>query len=138
MVVSRTRLRRPSWLRRRKALRLLAHPWPGNVRELLNAMKRAATLVRRPIIAAEDLAFLATHATGAGEPTDWLAGTLPEAVERVEIELIRRALKASGGNRAQAAEQLGIRRQLLYQKLDRYGLGLPADETPSVTETDIA
>ena len=34
----------------------------------------------------------------------------------------RRALAESGGNRAQAAERLGIRRQLLYQKLERYGL----------------
>ena len=104
------------------AARLLAHPWPGNVRELLNAMKRVATLVRRPVIAAADLDFLfRVPASGAGGH-DWLAGTLPEVVERVEIELIRRALNASGGNRAQAAERLGIRRQLLYQKLARYGL----------------
>ena len=102
------------------ASRLLAHPWPGNVRELLNAMKRVSTLVRRPVIAAEDLAFLTASghgSTGSAQATDWLAGTLPEVVARVERELIRRALAACDGNRAQAAEQLGIRRQLLYQKL---------------------
>ena len=126
----------PKRLSAEAAARLLAHPWPGNVRELLNAMKRVATLVRRPIVGAEDLAFLATHPTGTGEPTDWLAGSLPEAVERLEIELIQRALKTSGGNRAQAAEQLGIRRQLLYQKLERYGLAPSAQGSPPVSETD--
>ncbi len=122
------------------AARLLAHPWPGNVRELLNAMKRASTLVRRPVISAGDLAFLATpglRAAAATDATDWLAGTLPEAVERVEREMMRRALLASGGNRAQAAERLGIRRQLLYQKLERYGLVSP-NGTDDVPEADAA
>jgi DNA-binding NtrC family response regulator len=122
------------------AARLLAYPWPGNVRELLNAMKRVATLVRRAAIAADDLDFLtigprddlAAHA----QPADWLAGTLPEVVTRVEMELIRRALIASDGNRAQAAERLGIRRQLLYQKLAKYGLDVSPNETEDVPEGD--
>ncbi len=121
------------------AARLLAHSWPGNVRELLNAMQRVATLVRRPEIAASDLDFLSfSPGAGAGkraESVDWLAGTLPEVIERVEVTLIRRALAASGGNRAQAAERLGIRRQLLYQKLARYGLVSP-NGTDSVPEGD--
>jgi DNA-binding NtrC family response regulator len=118
------------------AARLLAHSWPGNVRELLNAMKRVATFVRRPVIAAADLDFL-----GAGSSVsaaDWLAGTLPEAVARIEVELIRRALQACAGNRAQAAERLGIRRQLLYQKLARYGLDMSPNGTEDVAEADSA
>ncbi len=119
------------------AARLLAHPWPGNVRELLNAMKRASTLVRRPVISAGDLAFLATPGARrrAGRSDRLADRDLPEAVERIEREMIRRALAASGGNRAQAAEQLGIRRQLLYQKLERYGLASPKG-TDDVPETD--
>jgi DNA-binding NtrC family response regulator len=117
------------------AARLLAHTWPGNVRELLNAMKRVATLVRRPVVVAADLDFLATGPR-AEEGTDWLAGTLPEAVERVEVALIRRALSACAGNRAQAAGRLGIRRQLLYQKLARYGLDLSQNGTEGVAMAD--
>lgn len=122
------------------AARLLGHPWPGNVRELLNAMKRVTTLVRRPVIAAADLDFLAAApggaATGSGDGADWLDGTLPEVVERVERALIRRALDAAGGNRAQAAARLGIRRQLLYQKLARYAFEVSANETGGVPEGD--
>jgi DNA-binding NtrC family response regulator len=121
------------------ASRLLAHHWPGNVRELLNAMKRVATLVRRPVIVASDLDFLATGPSdSAGTPTlsNWLSGTLPEVVQRVERELIRRALAETGGNRAQAAERLGIRRQLLYQKLERYGLDACANGTDGVRQRD--
>ncbi|HEY4041993.1 MAG TPA: sigma-54 dependent transcriptional regulator [Rhodopila sp.] len=116
------------------AAALLAHPWPGNVRELLNAMKRVATLIRRPVIDAADLDFLSAHR--AADATDWLAGTLPEAVSRLETALIRRALDACGGNRAKAAERLGIRRQLLYQKLVRYGLEPSPNGTDPVLETD--
>ncbi len=121
------------------AAKLLAHPWPGNVRELLNAMKRTSTLVSRPVIAAEDLAFLgATGLTPAAsvDMADLFTGKLPEVIERVERQLIRRALEASGGNRAQAAEELGIRRQLLYQKLDRYGIGVSSNGTARVPEDD--
>lgn len=124
------------------ASRLLAHPWPGNVRELLNAMKRASTLVRRPIISVSDLAFLVTPDSQPGgspitdtDAVDWLAGTLPEAIERVEREMIRRALIACAGNRAHTAERLGIRRQLLYQKLERLGLVSP-NGTNDVPEAD--
>jgi two-component system NtrC family response regulator len=120
------------------AARLLAHPWPGNVRELLNAMQRVATFVRRPVIAAADLDFLAAAPVDdASDPAvDWLAGTLPEAVERLEAAMIRRAMAEAGGNRTQAAERLGIRRQLLYQKLARYGLEPSANGTVRVSGED--
>jgi DNA-binding NtrC family response regulator len=109
------------------------------VRELVNAMKRVSTLVRRGVVEAEDLAFLSAglQPVSADEAGDILAGTLPEAVERVEREMIRRALAASSGNRAQAAERLGIRRQLLYQKLERYGLAASANGTGLVPDADV-
>ncbi len=124
------------------AARLMAHPWPGNVRELRNTMQRVATLVRRAVIGAADLDFLAGPPSGdAGkhlDSADWLTGTLPEVVERDVSTLIRRALAACGGNRAQAAERLGIRRQLLYQKLNRYGLDVSPNGTARVPERDAA
>jgi DNA-binding NtrC family response regulator len=115
--------------------RLLAHAWPGNVRELRNAMQRVVALVRRPMVVAADLDFL-DEAGRQQADFDWLAGTLPEAVERLEAAMIRRALAEAQGNRTQAAEKLGIRRQLLYQKLVRYGLDASVDGTPIVSSRD--
>jgi two-component system NtrC family response regulator len=110
---------RPLQLSAEAAARLLSHRWPGNVRELRNATERVAALARSAVIAAADLDFL-----GAATPSesDWLAGDLPTAVARLEVAMIRRALDAAGGNRAEAARRLNIHRQLLYEKLRRYGL----------------
>ncbi|MDA8251923.1 MAG: sigma-54-dependent Fis family transcriptional regulator, partial [Rhodospirillales bacterium] len=101
------------------AARLLSHPWPGNVRELRNAMERVAVLARRPVIGAEDLDFLQAP---SGSVPDWLDGELPAAVARLEAAMIRRALAAAQANRAEAARRLGIHRQLLYEKMKRYGI----------------
>ena len=78
-------------------------------------------MVRRPVIGAADLGFLRAADAGPGE-ADWLAGDLPTALARVEAAMIRRALAATSGNRAEAARRLGIHRQLLHAKIARYGL----------------
>ena len=115
---------------------LLQHIWPGNVRELRNLMERCHALVRQRVIGAADLSGdLAVSAgelldgegligaSGAGGlPADWLGGELPATVERLEKLLIGHALAQAKGNRAEAARQLGIHRQLLYRKIAQYGL----------------
>jgi two-component system NtrC family response regulator len=111
----------PKRLSAEAAAKLMAHPWPGNVRELRNAMERAAVLARRPVIGADDLDFLQPAAAAESEARLY-DGDLPSAVARLESEMIRRALVAAQGNRAEAARRLGIHRQLLYEKLRRYGI----------------
>jgi two-component system NtrC family response regulator len=105
---------------------LLRHSWPGNVRELQNVMARCQALVRGPVIGAADLALDDGVVDGgpaaAGLAADWLAMDLPAATERLERLLIEHALAQARGNRAEAARQLGIHRQLLYRKLAQYGL----------------
>ena len=124
----------PKQLSPAAAARLIAPPWPGNVRELRNAMERVAALVRHAVVSAADLHFLGAPPPSATEPTDWLAGDLPTALTRLEAEMIRRALAASGGNRAEAARRLGIPRQLLHTKLAR--LDLSGNRTAVVGSTD--
>ena len=115
------------------AARLLRrHPWPGNVRELRNAMERVAALARRPVVDVDDLSFL----TAIVAPTPDGTETLPAAVARLERAMIWRALAASGGNRAEAARRLGIQRQLLYDKMRRYGLELSAEATAPAGNPD--
>ena len=107
------------------AARLLAYAWPGNVRELKNAIERAAILSRNDAIAAPDLDFL-TIAPKAVESTAtaWTEGDLPAAIARLEAHMILRALRESGGSRAEAARRLGIHRQLLYSKAQKYGIDI--------------
>jgi DNA-binding NtrC family response regulator len=129
-----TARRQPKRLSADAAGRLLEHGWPGNVRELYNAMERVAALVRRPIVTAGDLRFL--DDSRPISDTDWLSGTMPDAVIRLEREMISRALVAAAGNRTQAAERLGIRRQLLHEKITRYGLDPSAKRTDTVRNGD--
>jgi two-component system NtrC family response regulator len=115
------------------ASRLLAHAWPGNVRELRNVVERAAVLARGEVIQISDLVLDA----GPDGAVDWLSGDLPAAVARLEAAMIRRALTTSNGNRAEAARVLGIQRQLLYSKIERYGLAeLSGNTTRGVGNPD--
>lgn len=102
---------------------LQKHTWPGNVRELRNLISRAALTVRSSRIEASDLtALLAPPADGFDLPPFLVDLNLPDALSLVERAKLTQALKKSGGNRAEAARQLGIHRQLLYAKLRDYGL----------------
>jgi DNA-binding NtrC family response regulator len=106
------------------AIRVLqAHTWPGNVRELRNVMERAAAIVPGNVVDAGDLSFL-VEGPSAGPPGEFdlelLGGELGIAIEALERTMIRRALQACAGNRAEAARRLGIHRQLLYKKLKQH------------------
>jgi two-component system response regulator AtoC len=104
--------------------RLLRYDWPGNVRELIHVVERAAVLSGGEVIDVTNLpdslnaSPVAVPFEDAGDATL----TLREAVARLERRLIRRALEQAGGNRSEAARQLGIGRAQLYAKLDEHGL----------------
>jgi len=114
---------------------LRAYDWPGNVRELRNAIERAAALARGPAIEACDLGFLRQIATAPPGDATGPDMSLPAAVAELECAMIRRALAEGGGSRTAAARKLGINRQLLYDKMKRYGLGAAQSggDSPSAT-----
>jgi two-component system, NtrC family, response regulator HydG len=95
---------------------LVRYAWPGNVRELENAVERAVALALGPRIGLEDLPEEIRQARPAILP----AGGSRRLAD-VERALIEEALRASGGNRARAAEALGIGVATLYRKLKEYG-----------------
>ena len=81
--------------------------WPGNVRELRNFAERLVLGLVAPVADNVDTAP---------------AGSLPQLVDAFERERIHQALDAAGGNVAQAADQLGIPRKTMYDKLKKYQL----------------
>ena len=102
---------------------LESQPWPGNVRELENAVERAAVLSGKTTLGPED--FTPTHRPGLSAPpaAERSGGqTLDAAVESAEREAIQGALEACGGNRRDAARQLGISVRSLFYKIQRLGL----------------
>jgi DNA-binding NtrC family response regulator len=118
--------------------RLQDHSWPGNVRELRNTIERAVILVRGNTIDAADLDILLPSHRGV-QPDIVAEGDLPAAVAKLESEMIRKTLEACGGNRAEAARRLNIHRQLLYTKMQRYGLTEPeasGKPTSGVADSD--
>ena len=118
-----TRNGTPKRLTAAAAARLLAHSWPGNVREIKNVIERASVLVRDAIVDADDLELGRTdQADSELLPARWLDADLPTALARLEKAMIAHALALCGGKRAEAARRLNINRQLLYAKMQRYGL----------------
>lgn len=85
---------------------LLRHDWPGNIRELRNFIERSL------IFGSFSLDTLA--------PPRPAAGILP--LEEVERREILQALEAVGGNRSEAARQLGVSRKTIDRKCAAWGL----------------
>ncbi len=103
--------------------------WPGNVRELANAMERVVLFSDRDPVQPEDLGLPST-ATGdtriAVAPTGAVEIDFPDSgisLEAVERALIERALEKASGNRSAAARLLGISRDTLRYRMEKFALG---------------
>ncbi|MDA8441078.1 MAG: sigma 54-interacting transcriptional regulator, partial [Peptococcaceae bacterium] len=115
------------------------YSWPGNIRELENVMERVFNIIDAKVITVNHLPlYLVSSVRNSRSytdtppdaplnlhqsfPRDTTANTLFNIVEKTEKETIVKALTLSGGNKVAAAHLLGISRQGLYKKLDKYGL----------------
>jgi len=101
------------------ALRLLdSYPWPGNVRELENVIERAVVLCRGGTIGT-GLLDLRQPGAVQNEPG---AVRLDEAMDRLERDMILRALDETRQVKARAARLLGVSERSLWYKLKKHGL----------------
>ncbi len=93
-------------------------PYPGNIRKLKN-------LVERTLLVGSDGLFEARHFEAQTQPTD--SNAVPKTgltLEETERQSIINALEKSRGNMTQAALLLGISRQSLYRRMEKYGVNI--------------
>ncbi|MGB5554978.1 MAG: sigma-54 dependent transcriptional regulator [Flavobacteriaceae bacterium] len=93
--------------------KLLSYPWPGNVRELLHTIERAVILSEENVLRPADF-LLNSKNTSIAEINQL-------TLEEMEFKMISNALDQNDGNYSAAAEQLGISRQTLYNKMKKMG-----------------
>jgi transcriptional regulator with AAA-type ATPase domain len=122
--------------------KLQSYGWPGNVRELANTIKRGLILAKGDVLTEEEIVFdvedqtlsfaseeeLAKNLNKMLDPlfSDilrfWGTGLHSNLLEKVEKFLIQKALSETGGNQVQAAKLLGISRNTLRHRIDKYRL----------------
>jgi DNA-binding NtrC family response regulator len=100
------------------AASLLEHyQWPGNVRELRNAIERAMLLVDRSHLEPEDFTLTRTVS-----PVEFVLPPEGVKLEEVERQLLVQALERAGNNQTQAAQLLGINRDQVRYRIEKFGL----------------
>jgi PAS domain S-box-containing protein len=105
---------------------LLSHPWPGNIRELRNLVARIAMEFSGTEI---DFPKVTAALTGGPSALRQTASMPVSNLESMEEQMIIKALERTGGQRTQAAEQLGISRRTLSRKLKEYNIAFAPGET---------
>lgn len=98
---------------------MMGYGWPGNVRELENCMERAVLLVQDGIVESQHLPPTVQRVDVNGVSG---GDTLQATLDAVEREMIIKALRASGGNMAQAARDLGITERVMGLRVKKHNL----------------
>ncbi|HEY7186828.1 MAG TPA: sigma-54 dependent transcriptional regulator [Vicinamibacterales bacterium] len=96
------------------------YQWPGNVRELRNAIERAMLLVDRDSLEPADFTTL----TRSVEPTTFRLPPEGINLEDVERQMLMQALERASGNQTHAAHLLGINRDQVRYRIEKFGLKL--------------
>jgi DNA-binding NtrC family response regulator len=123
---------------------LLAYPWPGNIRELKNVINSAVVFSKGETLLSEDFEPLLYGSNALDEAAqesstrDFYAMLKPlfnaisfnhegsayeEIISRVEESLIRLTMEKYRNNQVHAAKFLGVSRNMLRERLKKYGLG---------------
>jgi len=96
----------------------LEYPWPGNIRELKSVIESSVMVADNEYITISDLPMNLQHyATGH---RDEIGSKAIRNMEEGERSVIEDALRQTNGNKAKAAEALGISTRTLYRKLEKF------------------
>jgi DNA-binding NtrC family response regulator len=108
--------------------------WPGNVRELRNAIERAMLLMDREWLQPDDFTALGKVSSSQSQFRLPPGGLKLEEVER---QLVVQALERARGNQTRAGQLLGINRDQVRYRIEKFGLARPAvSKTKDVADED--
>ncbi|MFD2922298.1 sigma-54-dependent Fis family transcriptional regulator [Halobacillus naozhouensis] len=102
----------------------LHYGWPGNIRELVNTIEKLVVMVDGDTIDRFDLPASVINKEGNEQSNGkmMIISDVKTLEHEKEKELIQRVLKDTKGNKSKAADELGIHRTTLYQKIKKYRL----------------
>jgi two-component system, NtrC family, response regulator AtoC len=103
---------------------LTRYPWPGNVRELEHTIERAVALASTSVLIPDDLPLDVRGSSSV--PDAW--PERPKTLEELKSWYVDTILRQTRGNKAQAAEILGVDRRTLYRMLERSSTDEDLDE----------
>ena len=114
--------------------RLEKHPWPGNIRELKNLVSRACALYPGQSIEESHVEkLLATSPRSTSFDTS-LPDTGPRThlpvIQEIERQMIIKRLRANQGNQRRTANDLGLPKSTLHDRIRTYGIDLEACKAP--------
>jgi len=115
---------KPKQLAKRLLEKMLDYPWPGNVRELENEIERLMVLAGDEIKIPDDYLSPRIRDFGIKNKVQSvrMQGSLKDALEQVEREMIGEGLRRTGWNKSRLAKDLGISRAGLIAKVEKYGM----------------
>ncbi len=108
---------------------LRAHDWPGNVRELRNVAEEAALLGRSDLVGPAELGTFAAGPRVAPAAVPAVPTQIPDEgidLEQVERRLVELALAKAEWNVTRAAKLLGLTRDTMRYRIEKFGLAPPA------------
>jgi DNA-binding NtrC family response regulator len=94
--------------------------WPGNVRQLKHVIERTVLIAGKDVLEADDFALAIGMEAGAAQ--DPLPSADAMTMEEIEKNMIAKCMKQYGGKISRVAEALGMTRQALYRRLEKYGI----------------
>jgi len=100
--------------------RLRSYPWPGNIRELRNAVERAMLLAERDELTPDDFPMAGSTAAHLSEGVDLPASGID--LEQLERSLVIQALERCGWNQTRAAALLGLNRDQIRYRIEKFKL----------------